>query len=44
MPFRCIFKVVNFIIKFKPTGEFNFEKWINLKYDHNVVIILTNVD
>ena len=26
--FRCVFKVVIFIIKFEPTGEFNFEKWI----------------
>jgi len=24
--FRCVFKVVVFIIKFEPTEEFNFEK------------------
>jgi hypothetical protein len=27
--FRCVLTVIAFIIKFEPTGEFNFEKWIN---------------
>ena len=38
------FKVVIFIIKFEPTGEFNFKKWICFLAYYNIVVILTNVD
>ena len=41
--FRCVFKDVIFIIKFEPTGEFNFENGYVL-IDYDIVIILTNVD
>ena len=41
--FCCVFKDVIFIIKFEPTGEFNFEDGYVL-IDYNIVIILTNVD
>ena len=43
MIFRCVFKDVIFIIKFEPTGEFNFENEY-LLIDYNIVIILTNVN
>jgi hypothetical protein len=35
--FHGIFTVIVFIIKFKPTGEFNFKKWICLD---NIIILL----
>ena len=41
--FRYVFKDVIFIIKFEPTGEFNFENRYVL-IDYNIIIILTNVD
>ena len=43
MFFRYVFKDAIFIIKFEPMGEFNFENGYGL-IDHNIVIILTNVD
>ena len=42
--FRYVFKDVIFIIKFEPTGEFNFEKMDMFLANYNIVIILTNVD
>ena len=44
MIFRCVFKDIIFIIKFEPTGEFNFEKMDKFLVYYNIVIILTNVD